>query len=293
MKIQTMSVVVGTTACNAKCPFCVSRQTIKHNLPTTPNLRNFKIALNLADRAGATTILFTGKGEPTLYPNLITSYLNWIRDEKFRFPFIELQTNGMQIGNEELRGDNEEVGYSFDYLKEWYDLGLTTVALSAVDISQAPNKKIYGENYPDISKTAQILIDHGFTVRLSIMMMKNYVDSPETLDNVIGFCKKNRIKQLTMRPIARVDEDNEAAKWVSEHTLTDNQLDQIIEHVNTYGNPVLHLSHGATVYDYKGQNLCLSNCLTTNETDDNMRQIIYYPDGTISFDWKYEGAVLL
>ena len=37
-----------------------------------------------------------------------------------------------------------------------------------------------------------------------------------------------------------VDEDNEAAKWVSEHTLTDNQLDQIIEHVNTYGNPVLH-----------------------------------------------------
>lgn len=40
MKIQTMSVVVGTKACNAKCPFCVSRMTGMDVLPKTQDINN-------------------------------------------------------------------------------------------------------------------------------------------------------------------------------------------------------------------------------------------------------------
>jgi len=40
MKIQTMSVVVGTSACNAKCPFCVSSTTFTPDLPTNPKRHN-------------------------------------------------------------------------------------------------------------------------------------------------------------------------------------------------------------------------------------------------------------
>ena len=275
------------------CKFCVSSQTPKHDLPTTPNWRNFINALMLADKAGATTILLTGKGEPTLYPNLITEYLKKIMYSKFQFPFIELQTNGITIGNKELEGENEDQDFSFNYLKDWYNLGLTTVCLSAVETGYA-NRDIYSKEYPEIEKTAAILNGIGFTVRLSLMMMKQYICRPSDIDRVTDFCKKNKIKQLTLRPIAYPkNSNNDVSKWTSEHTLTNRELEDIKEHIETFGTPVLHLAHGATVYDFRGQNLCLANCLTTNDTDDNMRQIIYYPDGTISFDWKYSGAVLL
>lgn len=279
MKIQTMSVVVGTNACNAHCPFCVSRLTNSHSLPTNVNWRNFEIACKLADKAGATTVLLTGKGEPTLYPELIDNYLAHINN---RFPFIELQTNGMNIGN----------GREEHWLPIWYNSGLTTICLSAVEIGYA-NKKIYGDDY-DLEKTIGMIRDNGFTVRLSIMMMKHYISLPQDIDRLVDFCKQKGIKQLTVRPISKPDfADNEVAKYVEEHTLTEEQLENIRYHITTQGTPVLHLAHGAVVYDYKGQNLCLSNCLTTDTTDDNMRQIIFYPDGTISYSWCYNGAVLL
>ena len=87
MKIQTLSVVVGNRSCNATCPFCISACTPKADLPTNPNWRNFKKACRLAQIGGATTVLLTGKGEPTLHPQLINDYLGHL--EEFQFPFIE------------------------------------------------------------------------------------------------------------------------------------------------------------------------------------------------------------
>ena len=295
MKIQTMSVVVGTTARNAKCPFCVSKTTPDANLPTDVNWRNFEKACRLAQIGGATTMLLTGKGEPTLYPDLITEYIKVAKDY---FPFIELQTNGMLI--KELRKDNvlcHDENFTTpvkkSYLRQWYALGLTTVSLSAVETGYA-NKKIYGDGYPMIANTAQILREQGFTVRLSIMMLKKYICKPKDIDRLVAFCKKYDIKQLTVRPINHPDFDkSKQAKWIDEHTLSYEEQSDIQYQIKAKGNQVLKLAHGATVYDYEGQNLCLSNCLTTNEDSDSMRQIIFYPDGTIGYDWKYEGAVLL
>lgn len=276
-----MSIVVGTNACNAKCPFCISRITGQDiSLPIVPNWRNFNKACILADKAGATTILLTGKGEPTLYPELITEYLIHIKDNG-NFPFIELQTNGIVL---------KDIN---DFIKEWYRLGLTTISLSAVETGFA-NKKIYGANYPSIETTVALIHGADVTVRLSIMMLKKYICTPDDIDRVVDFCKVNKIKQLTIRAIdAPINPDCETAKWVIEHTLTKDQIKAIESRVKEVGVPVLHLAHGAVVYDYKGQNLCLGTCLTTNNTDENMRQIIFYPDGTISYDWKYKGAILL
>ena len=66
MHFQTFSIVVGTRACNASCPFCISKQTGLFGTPIKVNWRNFHIACNLAQKANTTTVLLTGKGEPTL-----------------------------------------------------------------------------------------------------------------------------------------------------------------------------------------------------------------------------------
>ena len=284
MKIQTMSIVCGTRKCNAKCPFCVSSTTFPPHLSTDVNWRNFHIACKLAKQSNATTVLLTGKGEPTLYPSLITSYLAQLKE--YDFPFIELQTNGIKL---------EDRKYIERNLPIWYSAGLTTICLSAIHIKQIYNEEIYGPAYPPIEEVVKTLHDIGFTTRLSIMLVKGYgMDCVQGIESLISFCKMHKIKQLTVRPIAAPENStSKEAKWARENTIDPEVLDEIKEHIRYRATPVLNLAHGGVVYDYEGQNICLTDCLTTNKTEDDMRQIIFYPDGTISYDWKYKGAVLL
>ena len=136
MKVKTLSIVVGGRKCNAKCPFCVSKLTGKgcSDEDNTINLRNFKKTCELAKQSGVSNVILTGKGEPLLYPDLITKYLELL--ESYNFPFIELQTNGIALDNID--------GHT---LQKWYDFGLTTVSLSCVDAHASDSRHIYGENY--------------------------------------------------------------------------------------------------------------------------------------------------
>jgi hypothetical protein len=42
-----------------------------------------------------------------------------------------------------------------------------------------------------------------------------------------------------------------------------------------------------------GGDECIGNCLTGSTDPDNTRQIIYFPDGRIMYDWRYPGARIL
>ena len=55
---------------------------------------------------------------------------------------------------------------------------------------------------------------------------------------------------------------------------------------------LLPLVHGAQVYDIEGQNFCLSDCLTINPESKEIRTLIFYADGSIFYDWQYQGARL-
>ena len=70
MKFKMFSVIVGTEACMASCPFCVSGvKPSKENLEERNiNWRNLKIAANLANRSDIDTVMLTSRGEPTLFP---------------------------------------------------------------------------------------------------------------------------------------------------------------------------------------------------------------------------------
>src|SRR3989344_338344 len=117
MRVQTFSILVGSEACNARCPFCISKMTPPLGMELKEpevNWLNFEIACKLAKGCGVITAMFTGKGEPTLFPGQITKYLE--KMEKYGFPLIELQTNGIVI---------TEKGEKYDpYLKHWHEKGM-------------------------------------------------------------------------------------------------------------------------------------------------------------------------
>lgn len=290
MKIATFSIVAGSRVCNARCPFCVSRMTGLELGSKEPevNWRNFGIACRLAQQNNVTTVLITGKGEPTLFPHQIDKFLEHL--QPYRFPFVEMQTNGLRIAN----------GQCDEHLRRWYDAGLTTVALSLVHYEREQNQKVYqfvGTEHYDLPAIIHKLhsVGEGFTVRLTVMLVKGFIDAPDKLDALINFCREHKVKQLTVRPIRQpgTSQDPAVSQWTQEHCLTPEQEARIANHIERIGKKVMTLSHGARIYDVGGQNLCLSDCLTIKPDTDELRQLIFFPDGSLRYDWQYPGAILL
>lgn len=286
MKIQTFSIIAGTTACNAHCPYCISKMTPKQGISLKEpkvNWRNFEKACRLAEINGVTTVLITGKGEPTLYPGQITKFLENLKE--FNFPLLELQTNGIALAEENYTG----------YLKKWYTLGLTMVALSTVHYQRKKNMQIFSEKYPELKELIEKLHKIGFSVRLSCTMLKGLVDNPKEVQNLIKKAKEWKVEQLSIRKICRPKnpENTGVFKWTKKNAVNDAGIEKIKKFIVKKGNKLMTLQDGAKIYDIEGQNLCLTDALTIKPKSDNLRQIIFFPDGHLRFDWQYKGATLI
>jgi len=303
MKIQTYSVLAGTKACNGHCAFCVAKMTPGFNIPqektevqwTPPNKfkepginwKNFEIGCKFAAKSGVSTVLITGKGEPTLYPHQIIDYLRHLKN--YDFPFIELQTNGIALFQ-------EYEAYA-SQLKQWRELGMTTVAISLVHYRRSKNKEIFQPNgeYMNLRELISNLHSIGFSVRLSITMIKDYIDNVYEVKNLVSFAKSNGVEQLTIRPVEQPKKSENPAvyDWVSKRKLSENQIYNIKSFLEKEAKELLRLVHNAAVYDLYGQNICFTNALTISASPEEVRQLIFFPDGHLRYDWQYPGAILL
>jgi len=250
------------------------------------NWRNFKKGAQFAKLHNVSTVLLTSKGEPTLFPDLIASYLG--RLENYEFPFIELQTNGIAFQIEDYD----------QYLKSWYRKGITTIALSIGHYDDDKNNKLFNwrtKERSNLSQTIKELHEIGFSVRVSCLLLDGYIDSPEEISNLVNWAKKNEVEQLTVRELGSPEHgaDEETEEWVRHHKLYGSKVLDIQDHIKTSGTELMKLVHGATVYDFEGQNLCLTNCLTIDPNDETIRQLIFFPDGHLRYDWQYKGAILI
>lgn len=290
MNIQTFSIVAGIAACDARCPYCVSKMTGIKNLGFKElkiNWRNFNKACRLAQISRVPTVLITSKGEPLLYPEQLTDYL--IHLKKYNFPFIELQTNGLLLDYKFARYQK--------YLKEWYRLGLGLIAISIVHDDSLKNKAIYTPNkdYINLERLIKRLHYLGFSVRLSCTLLKGYIDSPQKVQKMAKFAQKLGIEQLSLRPVTRplVSEDLKVYQWVGKHMLENYQIERIGKFLDKKGNRLVTFGHGSVLYDLGGQNVCLTNALTIKPETSDIRQLIFFPDGHLRFDWQFKGAILL
>lgn len=284
MKTNTFSIVVGTSACNADCPFCVSKMTDTAAC-TSPGFDegDFNIACRIVDqmRNGLVTVMLTGKGEPMLFPNQITRYIDCIN---FRFPLIELQTNGTQIG--------KQVGY----LKKWKEYGLTLVCISVVHPDKAENSAIMRtpEGF-DYWESVKVLQDIGLNVRLNVTMVKTGVDSLDKAERMIRLANLRDVNQITFREVTfpEVGHNRTVIDWVKDHKP--NGLAKKLHHFLKLrgATQLLDLPHGGVIYEWDGQNVAISNCLTGTTDPNDIRQIIFFPDGRVSYDWRYPAARLL
>jgi len=291
MKFTTLSIIAGSEACNARCPYCVSKMTPLQGVPLEEpevNWRNFRLAARLAKQSDVTTVMITGKGEPTLFPQQISQYLDALKP--YEFPLIELQTNGI------LLQEKPEVYDQF--LREWYEKDLGIISVSIVHYAPERNREVYTphkEGYVDLPGLISKLHEMRYSVRLSCIMMSGFIDSAEELERLVSFAYDHGVEQLTVRPVNAPDKSrNDAVKeWTLEHMLRDDQLEDIASYLEREGYELSRLPHGGIVYDVHGQNVCLTNSLTLDAHQEEYRQLIFFPDGHVRYDWQYKGAILL
>ncbi len=284
MKTHTFSIVVGTDACNAACPFCVSKMTKSEACKQIEvNWNRFYTVMDIVEQArdGLVTVLLTGKGEPTLFPKQINDYLTVLNH---RFPLIDLQTNGIRV---------EELSEEFVL---WKELGLTLVCISVAHSDPKKSNELMGIkqdfNYLDAVKK---LHDIGFAVRLNCTMMKSGVRLPAQFDSIVNQAAIHGVEQLTLREVTMPDQvvDHEVGDFVKSE-----QVPGAASLLNNYllmkgATRLLELPQGGVVYDYHGQNVALGNCLTGTTDPNDIRQIIFFPDGRVAYDWRYPGARIL
>src|SRR3989344_5003737 len=131
-----LSIVAGTYACNAKCPFCVAHMTPSQGVTYKKlpiNERNFKKACQFARDRRVSTAMITSKGEPTLFPDQVSGYMEILNE--YCFSFIEIQTNGIEIEEQKVLKE--------DQLAHWYNLGMTIISLSITHYEPEMNRQIY------------------------------------------------------------------------------------------------------------------------------------------------------
>jgi molybdenum cofactor biosynthesis enzyme MoaA len=242
--------------------------------------KKFKRACRIAEqmRDGLMNVILTGLGEPMLAPQQIDNYLLAMDG---RFPRVDLQTNGILVKD------------NIEWLKLWRDRGLSLVCLSVAGTSDYLSNKTMGikADY-DYWKTARMLKDIGLAVRLNCTMTKNGIHTPEDAWLIIDRAANAGIDQVTFREVEmpNVVMDDKVGKWVAANKAQGAAV-RLLHHLESRGAVrLLEMPHGGVVFDYGGQNVAIANCLTRSTDPNDIRSIIYFPDGRLQYDWRYKGA---
>ncbi len=290
-RFKLLTPIVGGLACNARCPFCVAGMTPENGVTAkaqAPDLNAFAKVCAFAKAHQCDSLLLTSKGEPTLWPEQVLQYLKIQRT--FDFKSVELQTNGIPIADRKI--------VTSQHLRQWREYGLKLIAISVVHYDAECNRQTYlphRQAYIDLPGLIAHLHSFGYAVRLAVVMLRGQIDSSAELQKMMDFARRNRVEQLTIRPVNKPDSsrDDEITSFVAANYLPDSAKAEIQAYLETAGTLVERLPWGGSVYDVGGQNVCLTNSLTkADENEDVGRQLIFLPDGRVSDDWQKEGVTL-
>lgn len=276
--ISTYSIIAGNMRCPNDCPICISKMTPNHGIGHEDmefNWAKFKKATRIAATRGARNVLITGKGEPTLFPDLVGKILVELASENFER--IELQTEGSNIAN----------NISDNVLRKWRSWGLDLIAVSIYHFDDTSNGWGFGHSEAKYSLSGLIkrLNDLGFLVRLSCLLRKDYVDNTNLTFGLVEFCKENDVFQLTLRTldVPESSRNHSMADYVEANRPEPDNMKAIAGLITDNGKLCYTLPHGASVYEILGQNVSITTGLGKPGDD---RQLIFFPQGWLTMSWE-------
>lgn len=288
MKAQSLSVVVPNQRCINDCAFCVSKMSadtyknqMDDNLPFFDlYVKDYLKRLEFAQRNGCNTIMLTGDSEPQQNRKFLTYFGLFMQMMRNPFDWIEMQTTGALLDQNYLR-----------FLRN--HVGVNVISLSVSSFDNEKNMEIIGcpdgveINLPELCSEIK---RYDFTLRLSLNLSSAFnIYSPKRL---FEKCKVLGADQVTLRVLYADSDETEQGKWVKEHAMSPQRVQQIAEYVMENGKPLVRLPYGALKMSLHGLSVVLDDdcmgkrdCTADGNTEENYKYLILRPDCKLYSAW--------
>ena len=264
----TISVPPADPICDKNCPYCVSRMTGYMKTNRRLFYKNMPKVKTLAKHAQVSSVLLTGKGEPTL-----SEQDTWAIIQKFNHLPVELQTNGKAISQ------------NFDMLEAFQQVGLNVLAVSIDDTQQ------FVDYYELFARSKEI----GLVTRVTF----NVINQGVGFEALVDLCQENHVDQLMLRCVVvpnNISEEDKTAAWIKKNVdeeLYPRLYDEMRKVCTSYGMLLRRLNFGSLVYDYRGLSVSYSDyCVQDANDGKDIRSLIYMEDGHCYTSWNSKASIL-
>ena len=288
MNVQSLSVVVPNNNCINNCKFCVShmhpenyKNQMDDNLPFFDlYLKDYLKRLDFAQRNGCNTVMLTGNSEPQQNRKFLTYFGLFMQLMKHPFDWIEMQTTGALLDNNYLR-----------FLRN--HVGVNIISLSVSSFDQFQNQEIISCPVQiNLKELCENIKKYDFTLRLSLNLSDAFNDySPEEL---FSTCYEEFLAdQVTLRVLYSNSNDTPQSKWVSQHAMNSDKIEEINSFIKTYGTVLGKLPYGATKYSYNDMSIVLDDdCMGKRNDNDAYKYLILRPDCKLYSSWDDKASLI-
>jgi organic radical activating enzyme len=273
LKAENLTISLPNNGCNKNCPYCVSRMTGFMKADIELMERNLPKVVNVAEAADVTSILFTGKGEPTLDLPILGMFAKTLKE---RWP-LELQTNGIVLLKEPRQID-------------WL-FAVAGIDVLAISMDRPEQFKVYP---PIFRRASELGMITRITVNITSLLKGRY-----NFTGLIAYCMALDIRQLTLRKIIapEISHDSKTTKWIEANAPESLYNDFLAEakasiHKNG-GRLIRQLANGVNVYDVGGVSFSYSDyCIQERSLGNNVRSLVFQEDGHLYTSWGSRASVL-
>ncbi len=259
--LSSISLFIGTGACNAHCHGCAGAPLRKY-APKKDGIINEQLimtTIKTCHEQGARYLSISSSGEPTLSPIAITKTLRLIDDfkkEEIQFSPINLYSNGIRIGEDE--------SFCKTYLPLWKNFGLTTVYITVHHPDEEKNAAAYGiEKYPSLDCIISRIHNAELLMRANLVLSRETVYTAYDFSNVVTTLIHKGVDAISAWPKRTLDDKIDTACAPPE-----SEMDAMASWIRKNNLKMVRLlrEKDKIVY-HTGQKLTL------------------FPDGTLSHTW--------
>lgn len=261
--LESLSIFVGSSKCNANCSHCAALPLRKY-APKKDGIINEELITKTLKNCfyqGASYLSITSSGEPTLSPISITKTLilvDKLKDNEIFYSPINLYSNGIRIGNEKHFCDK--------YLDLWKNLGLSTIYVTVHSTDEKKNAQIYRvRNYPSLEEIFSRIHNAHLKVRANIILSKKTIDGANDFIKMASQLVYLGVDDISAWPLRDLNDKMDLFSSPQE-----SELDKIGKWIqeNHYPNHIIRLLREEAKIKYSlGKKLTL------------------FPDGTLSSNW--------
>jgi hypothetical protein len=285
LEISSLSVMVGSPACNLRCPFCISKQTYRVGAPSGHAVPLTRIAF-LADKflrvcAGLPYGIITGKGEPTLASTEELGDIIEVLYAGGKGLIPELQTNGTRL-------DEERLG-------RWRAKGLNTVALSCVSHRDEVNSRLLSDGAVtwDLGGVVRMAREVGLLVRLTLVTVQGGVDSESALLSFLDWAARTGVHQLTFRRAGVPRQPGRPGSETVSQWISDNSVDpEFVLRVLGERGQEQDAFPWARRFTCQGMGVVVTDSMNPPR-DGVVRHAVIQPDGHMYGSWDDPGHILI